>query len=512
MKKAITGSLSLLLSLLTLVSYVAAFPTSVQAADDTAQPAADTAQGAMLDDVVTGWDQLDASGNVLEYFTDTYYTSLGKLRAWISFPASATSRAITIKGVNTGHVLANKLSASGLTTIDVPASTPADTYRATVHYTTRTISYVGGRVNVRITFYDIPSKNPIAIKHAYNPPKVTGITIAPMRVMQPGDTGTLAPTIEPAGVFRNVLSYKSSNAAVCSVNAKGELTAKKLGEAFITISAPSGVTSGCTIVVLKDRNAGVAPTAIKVNKTSLSLMRNEDATLKLTFTPAKANLTGVQWTSSNPKIAKVGADGTVTGVKAGKVTVTATSAANPNLKAKVAVTVSSKIAPPPKAQRITLTQTKTGVAMGRKVKLAVKTVTPAKASKKVTWKSSNTSVATVNSAGIVTARKKGTAVITATAADGSKRIAKCTIKVYAKSTSISVKKTLTLTAGQRYTLKPKVKPGNAYQAVTYTSSNKNVATVDAKGRIVAKQAGTARITIKTADGMNKRTTVTITVK
>ena len=83
-----------------------------------------------------------------------------------------------------------------------------------------------------------------------------------------------------------------------------------------------------------------------------------------------------------------------------------------------------------------------------------------------------------------------------------------------KVTSISLNKTsLSLAKGKSATLTATVKPTNVTnKAVTWTSSNTKVATVDSKGKVTAKAKGTATITCKAADGSGKTATCKITVK
>ena len=118
---------------------------------------------------------------------------------------------------------------------------------------------------------------------------------------------------------------------------------------------------------------------------------------------------------------------------------------------------------------------------------------------KAKWKSSKTSVATVNSKGKVTAQKSGSATITATA--GSK---KYTCRVTVKKPFLnSTEKSLY--ENNTYILKltgAKVK--------SFSSSNKSIASVNSKGKITAKKAGSATITVK--DPNNKNYTCEITVK
>lgn len=81
-----------------------------------------------------------------------------------------------------------------------------------------------------------------------------------------------------------------------------------------------------------------------------------------------------------------------------------------------------------------------------------------------------------------------------------------------KATAITVTpKTLSLTEGKTATLSATVTPAEANQKVTWTSSNKTVATVDATGKVTAKAAGDAKITATTKDGTTLTATCAVTV-
>jgi uncharacterized protein YjdB len=144
------------------------------------------------------------------------------------------------------------------------------------------------------------------------------------------------------------------------------------------------------------------------------------------------------------------------------------------------------------------------------------TVAPENATNKtVTWKSSDSKVASVDTNGKVTAVAAGTATITVTTADGGKT-ATCTVTVKAATvpvTGVKLDKTsLTLTAGDTATLTATVAPENATnKTVTWKSSDSKVASVDTNGKVTAVAAGTATITVTTADG-GKTATCTVTVK
>jgi uncharacterized repeat protein (TIGR02543 family) len=150
--------------------------------------------------------------------------------------------------------------------------------------------------------------------------------------------------------------------------------------------------------------------------------------------------------------------------------------------------------------------------------LYIKTVLPVDATNKnVTWSSDNPSVVTVDSVtGLVTAVSAGTAIITATTVDGSNKTANCAITVTNEEiavTGVSINKTsISLAIGKTETLIPTVTPTNATNKnVTWSSDKTSVATVGVEtGIVTAIGAGTATITVTTADGSYKATcTVTV---
>ena len=114
------------------------------------------------------------------------------------------------------------------------------------------------------------------------------------------------------------------------------------------------------------------------------------------------------------------------------------------------------------------------------------------------WKSSNTTIASVKNGKVIAAKKTGNAIITVRTKAGVS--AKFKIKVQkgaVKTTSIKVnKRSVSLAVKQKFKIIPIIKPITSTQKVTYTISNKRVATVSPKGVITAKKKGTATITIK----------------
>ena len=161
------------------------------------------------------------------------------------------------------------------------------------------------------------------------------------------------------------------------------------------------------------------------------------------------------------------------------------------------------------AESIKLDRTTATMNAGSKLTLKA-TVLPelAAMSTEVQWISSNTSVATVAN-GVVTAKKAGTATITATVGDLK---ATCKVTVIQKVTSLRVTP-VTVYNGKTAKIKVTVSPSNASnKAVTYTSSNKKIATVTSAGVVKGVKPGTAYITVKAKDGSGKYAKCKVTVK
>ena len=156
------------------------------------------------------------------------------------------------------------------------------------------------------------------------------------------------------------------------------------------------------------------------------------------------------------------------------------------------------------------------VAKGKKVSLTatVKVSPNKKANKKVSFKSANKKIATVNGKGKVKGVKPGKTKITVVSKKNSKK--KATIRVVVKKAAVKKvtlnKKTASLSVGGKLTLKAKVSPSkNVSKKVAWTSSNKKVARVSSKGVVTGKAEGTAKITVKSTDGSNKKATCTVNV-
>ncbi|MCR5692019.1 MAG: Ig-like domain-containing protein [Eubacterium sp.] len=149
--------------------------------------------------------------------------------------------------------------------------------------------------------------------------------------------------------------------------------------------------------------------------------------------PDKKKNKKVRYVSKNKKIATVSKKGYIKGKKAGKTTIYVISRKNKKKKAKIKVVVKKKA-----ITSIQLNQTSLALNPGNTFALKA-TIKPAKkVSKRLIWTSSNSQVATVSSAGLVTARSTGEATITAKATDGSKKKATASLIVGAGLESLTL--------------------------------------------------------------------------
>lgn len=292
---------------------------------------------------------------------------------------------------------------------------------------------------------------------------------------------------------------------------------------------------------MASHNIVIQPSWIMLKDAALFLDPEEGKYVEISACyPTNSNV-GFTYVSSNPAVATVNSNGFVRGKSAGKTTITVSAKNNPAIKASCTVTVTNHV-----FDTGTVTKSPTASAAGKLLytckngcgktqeKVIPKayvtlnaSVLPLRVKQSTTalkvtsyssydqiekWTSSNKKVAVVNSrTGKITAKKKGTAVITVKTAAGAK--ASCKIKVQNSAVKTKkltpAKKSVTIKKGKSYTVKIVRSPLTATDKLKYTTSNKKVAAVNAKGKITAKKKGRATITVKSASGKKAKITVKV---
>ena len=303
-----------------------------------------------------------------------------------------------------------------------------------------------------------------------------------------GGTFTLEATVLPAEHTDNSVYWSSDNESIVTVDQNGTVRAVSNGTATITVTTQNqGKTATCAITVAQ------CITEITLSRTSLTLGKGQERTLTAYVNPDNAVDKTLQWTSSDESVATVDQTGKVTAVSTGTATIRAEANDGGGTCATCSVTVSS----------IELDKTSLIIFIGETETITA-ILTPSSASNTpVTWTSSNSSVATVSSSGVVTGIGKGMTTITVTADDDSGVKATCEVEVKQYVTSITLSKTyLSLVVGEKETISiTNVLPDNANdKTCTWSSSDNSVADVDQNGTITAKVKGHTVITAMANDG------------
>lgn len=260
-------------------------------------------------------------------------------------------------------------------------------------------------------------------------------------------------------------------------------------------------------------------TAVITTK-NVSVYPGKTAKINVKYTNTTPETTKV-WASSNTKVATVDKNGVVKGVKAGKATITLT-VQNPG--DAQALVLSKDVTVKQYVTSIKLNAAKKAIYNGKAFTLKA-TVNPKNAANKaVTYKSSNTRIATVTAKGVVKGIKPGRVIITVTAKDGSKKSAKCQVTVVqqkATKLTISAKKTTTLKKkGASAKIKATLYPSNTYnKLIKVTSSKKGIVKLSASkiksGKTVVVKAlkkGSTVVKFTAADGSRKSAQTKVTVK
>ena len=315
-----------------------------------------------------------------------------------------------------------------------------------------------------------------------------------------GETLQLNATVTPESETPYEILWSSSNASASVVD--GLVTALDEGIATITASTAGGQSASVKVQCVDPTKA----VSVALDKTEAQTLALGD-TLKLTATVLPETAESVlTWTSSNTSVATVDADGVVTPVQEGTAAIIVTT---DNLKtASVTVTVFD----PTKATAISLVQTGT-VELDMSETLALTAVMePVTATSALTWTTSSAKIATVDADGVVTPVKEGTATITVKTSTGKSASVKVTVTDRSKATSVAIDQVgpLTLNFGDDpLELSATMQPETATSALTWSSSNAKVATVDEMGTVYPVKEGTVTITVKTSTGKSASVKVTV---
>lgn len=299
------------------------------------------------------------------------------------------------------------------------------------------------------------------------------------------NTLQLTATVTPQNAKNKAVTWTSSNPDVATVDNAGKVTGIGAGNTTITASAgQKTATCEITVVVLMD--------GITLNHTELSIDKGgaEQLTAKITPEDTTEDKT-ITWTSSAPDIISVDDNGLVTAHKVGKAVVKASAV---GASASCEVTVLSPMT------GISLDKSTLILNRNSSDKLAVSFLpVDTTDGREVTWSSSAPEIADVDQQGNVIAYSIGTTTITARCGEFT---ATCDVTVIALIEGIFLDQTeITLDRGAEGQLTASIVPLDTTEdkTITWVSSNPDIATVDAAGKVNGVKIGTTTITAKVGE-------------
>lgn len=262
---------------------------------------------------------------------------------------------------------------------------------------------------------------------------VTGVSLDKKEIsIEPNKAFVLTATVSPENATNKNITWTSSNSNIAVVDTYGIVYTKALGTATITATAEGNHSASCVVTVTNTPTSRIPVTGVKLDKQALIMKLQETKTLSAKVIPSDATNKKVIWQSDNPVCVSVDQTGKLTALKAGIATITVkTEEGNYTAKCIVVVIGGNIDCDNEDHLIVSIKMNKTALKLKDHQKYTLKAiVTPGIGRiKQLIWKSSNTSVATVDNNGTVTPKRTGTVTITASTPDG-KLSCQCTVTVY----------------------------------------------------------------------------------
>ena len=325
-----------------------------------------------------------------------------------------------------------------------------------------------------------------------------------------GKSYQLEATVLPEEATNKQVIWTSSDPSIVEVNeVTGYINALKVGSAIVSVKTLiNDVVSEC-IVNVTDKN--ILVTNLNVNEKYINLAVGFTHNLTYRTIPTNATELSLNFSSSDSSVAIVSNNGVIRGIKEGSAIITVSSN-NGRVKDTAYVTVykkgtnsvvngeSIKTTNYPKS--INISDESLNLKIGSTSQL-ITTILPSDANQEISWSSSNSNVAVVDSNGLVTARGIGTATIVARTINNMIDTCQVIVGNYSltlKGISVTTDYTV-LPLNSSKQLIVAFNPSNATnKTITWTSSNPSIATIDSSGNIKAISPGSTIITARSLDG------------
>ena len=352
-----------------------------------------------------------------------YATNFASIGSYVTSPLSVTfTFYVTVKEVAVQSVTLSKSTLDltvgdsfGLTASISPsnATNKAVTWSssnssiASVDSSGRVTAKGNGTATITVKSADNASISDTCTVNVTTP--TSGVTVTPeTAALNVGETKQLSAVVAPATASNKNVTWSTSSGNVATVNSSGLVTAVGNGTATITASTVSGgYTDTCAVTV------STPVTGVSLSSASLTINKGGTHQLTTTVSPETASNKTVSWSTSNPAVASVSQTGLITAIGGGSADITVTTV-DGSYSAQCRVTVNVPVT------GVQLDEVSASIGMDSSTTLGY-TVLPSDASNKsVTWQSSNTSVAEIDSStGLITPIAPGGTEITVTTVDGN---------------------------------------------------------------------------------------------
>ncbi len=322
-----------------------------------------------------------------------------------------------------------------------------------------------------------------------------------------------------SSVTNPIVGWQTEDSTVATVEDTGDGNAvikgiKEGKTAIVAVYRENGkvYTNRCEITVTSKT---IEATNIDIVQSNITLAKGKDILLQIKITPSDAKVDAFEFSSDNSNIASVDEDGRVYALRAGTTTITAKTT-DGKLSDSMTVTVVDNTSTPTviNPTGVQLMGLSNGLKVGGTADIKYSILPTNATNKQLTWKSSNTAIATVDSNGKVKGIKAGKVTITATTTNGITGSIDVTVEsntVAVTGITVNGDTALTVKVGTVKLISYTISPSNATnKKVKFSSNNSSVVTVNSNGMIGALKAGTAVISITTEDG-NKTANITVTV-
>lgn len=297
-------------------------------------------------------------------------------------------------------------------------------------------------------------------------------------------------------------TFTISDESIAEVLRDGRVKGLKPGNCTLTIGSKANPTATKVLDVIVVKPAR----SVKAQLDQETISVGGTAQITAAVTPDDATLQGVTYESRKPEVATVDENGVVTGVSRGSAAIRVKSEDG---YAQTSVTV--QVRQP--AEEIQLELSKSTLPENKTASVKATVLPKNTNNKKLTWTSSDESIATVNQDGRVKGLRPGTVTITAASAEVPEVTGSIEVQVVRLAKSVAfAQKEYGVILGQTAQLSVTVSPEDTTdKSVTYQSNNPKKVSVDENGVVTALAAGKATITATTADGSRRQATTAVKV-